>query len=121
MERTAAGIPTAESAACSLAPFRAASRDDSISGPLYDNDGQMEVQSADREIALGLSNHAWIEPASSVQKMPCRLQNEQSRGTCIAPDLDGMEVESPPDLDLSRRLAEPASFLTSGKSSKNRS
>jgi hypothetical protein len=95
--------------------------DDSISGPLYDNDGQMEVQSADREIALGLSNHAWIEPASSVQKMPCRLQNEQSRGTCIAPDLDGMEVESPPDLDLSRRLAEPASFLTSGKSSKNRS
>jgi hypothetical protein len=26
MERTAAGIPTAESAACSLAPFRAASR-----------------------------------------------------------------------------------------------
>ena len=53
----------------------------------------MEVQSPYREIAFGLRNQAWIEPASSVQVMPCRLQNEQSRDT---PDLDGMEVERPP-------------------------
>ena len=72
----------------------------------------MEVQSPDCEIAFGLPNQAWIEPASSVQEMPCRLQNEQSRDTCIIPDLPGrtshggLQNQSPFSLVANRRRTE---------------
>ncbi|CAL4958797.1 unnamed protein product [Urochloa decumbens] len=119
MERNAAGISPAESAACS---FRAASQDESMTGPLYDNDVQMEVQSPAPGIAFGLSNQAMIEPASPVQKMPCRLQNEQRRDACIVPVLDpgGMELESPPSWTSRRGLQNQPCFSPVASSVANR-
>ncbi|CAO2186074.1 unnamed protein product [Urochloa humidicola] len=61
------------------------------------SDIQVEVQSPDPGIAFGLSNQARVEPASPVQKTPCRLQNEQRDAyTVPVPDRDGMAAESLP-------------------------
>jgi RNA-dependent RNA polymerase len=72
--------------------------DDSILGPLYDDEDQMEVQSPDPGITFRFSNQARFQPASSVQKTPCRLQNEQKRDAYTGPFpySNGMEVESSP-------------------------
>ncbi|CAL4978427.1 unnamed protein product [Urochloa decumbens] len=99
MQRNAEGIPTAESAACCSGPFRASPQEDSISGPFYEDDVQMEVQSPYGGMSFGLSNQARIEPVSPVRQMPCRLQYHESpvrTNACIVPDLVEMEVESPP-------------------------
>ncbi|KAL6627250.1 hypothetical protein ACP70R_030976 [Stipagrostis hirtigluma subsp. patula] len=85
MERNASGIPTAESAACCSGPFRASPQDDSISGPLYQENVQMEIQSPDGEMAFDLTNQARIEPVSTVRTDACAVR-----------ELVGMEVESPP-------------------------
>jgi len=44
--------------------------EDSISGPFYQDDIQMEVQSPDGVMAFGLSNQAKIVPMSSVRQSP---------------------------------------------------
>ncbi|CAO2209543.1 unnamed protein product [Urochloa humidicola] len=100
MQRNAEGVPTAESAACCSGPFRTSPQEDSISGPFYQDDLQMEVQSPDGGMSFGLSNQARIEPVSPVLQMPCRSQYHESpvrTNACIVPDLVEMEVESPPD------------------------
>jgi RNA-dependent RNA polymerase len=56
----------------------------------------MEVQSPDPRITFRFSNQARFQPASSVQKTPCRLQNEHRRDayTGPVPYSNGMEVET---------------------------
>ncbi|GJN40566.1 hypothetical protein PR202_gb29797 [Eleusine coracana subsp. coracana] len=107
--RNAAGVPTAESAACCSGPFRASQQahsaclpyhvlicqtEDSVSGPFYQDHVQMEVQSLGTDMAFGLSNQARIEPVSPVHQMP-RFQyheNPLMTNACMVE----MEVQSPP-------------------------
>ncbi|XP_066321034.1 uncharacterized protein [Miscanthus floridulus] len=74
MQRNAAGIPTAESAACCNGPSARASQEDSISGPFYQDVVQMEVQNQgpNGEMAFARPNHARMEPGSPVRQMPFR-------------------------------------------------
>ncbi|KAL6838697.1 hypothetical protein ACP4OV_031411 [Aristida adscensionis] len=65
MERNAAGIPTAESAVCCSGPFRASAREDSISGPFYQDDVQVEVQSPPGRISPGLQNQSPLSAVAS--------------------------------------------------------
>ncbi|GJN32131.1 hypothetical protein PR202_gb20609 [Eleusine coracana subsp. coracana] len=97
MKRNAEGVPTAESAACISGPFRASQRDDSVSGPFYQDDAQMEVQSPNTEMSFNLSNQARMEPVSPVRQTPCRFQYHD------------MEVESPP-CSISPRLPNQSPF-----------
>lgn len=104
MQRNAAGIPTAESAACCNGPFARASQEDSISGPFYKDGVQMEVQnqSPNGEMAFARSNQARMEPGSPVRQMPFRSQYHESpvrTNACVVPDRVETEVESPPGLD----------------------
>lgn len=78
--------------------------EDSISGPLYQNGVQMEVQHQDPnvEMAFAHSNHARMEPVSPVCQMPFRSQYHESpvrTNACVVPDPVEMEVESPLGLD----------------------
>ncbi|KAK3160629.1 hypothetical protein QOZ80_1BG0062120 [Eleusine coracana subsp. coracana] len=94
LQRNAAGVPTAESAACCSGPFRASQQEDSVSGPFYQDHVQMEVQSLGTDMAFGLSNQARIEPVSPVHQMP-RFQyheNPLMTNACMVE----MEVQSPP-------------------------
>ncbi|GJN05519.1 hypothetical protein PR202_ga23151 [Eleusine coracana subsp. coracana] len=71
--------------------------DDSVSGPFYQDDAQMEVQSPNTEMPFGLSNQARMESVSPVRQTPCRFQYHD------------MEVESPP-CSISPRLPNQSPF-----------
>ncbi|GJN05522.1 hypothetical protein PR202_ga23155 [Eleusine coracana subsp. coracana] len=80
-----------------LLPCSASARHDSVSGPFYQDDAQMEVQSPNTEMPFGLSNQARMESVSPVRQTPCRFQYHD------------MEVESPP-CSISPRLPNQSPF-----------
>ncbi|XBI26024.1 hypothetical protein VPH35_050829 [Triticum aestivum] len=93
MQRNARSIPPAESAACcSSGPSQG---DDSVSGPQYHSDDQVEVQSPyTEEIAFRPSNHA----GSPSQPWPISLQDNMGpvrEIVCIEPNVATMAANTP--------------------------
>ncbi|KAK1602773.1 hypothetical protein QYE76_037741 [Lolium multiflorum] len=96
--RRAPDAPSAQSAAAwSSGPSRG---DDSVHGPMHDDDIQMDDEVTNTQMAFNPSNHAMIEAVeSSARQLPYGLHGRESpagAAACFTPNPVGMEVEENP-------------------------
>ncbi|CAM0880241.1 unnamed protein product [Alopecurus aequalis] len=90
---TAREAPDAESAACSSGPSRG---DDTVQGPMHDDDIQMDDEVTSSGMAFNLSNHGMIQVESSTRQLPYGLHTHGSPAGAAACLAVGMEVEENP-------------------------
>ncbi|XBI11519.1 hypothetical protein VPH35_138566 [Triticum aestivum] len=95
--RNVPDAPSAESAIYASGPSNG---DDSVLGPMHDDDVQMDDNAPGSELAFNLSNHAMIEVESPAHQTPHGLHSNNNRSpvgavVCLLPNPVAMEVDKP--------------------------